>query len=266
MIVTLRFGGGNAAVIQGPDANTVTTDADGYTHAKEGFVFSNCYLTAGPATYQSITLSTASGASLLYTPSAPSANMFNGNFYMGRASSGWSRIVYLNTYFDANVNAAGWKSIPSGLVAPTYYLLGEHNSTGPGSLGTRATFGTVLSDAIAAKYAEQAFLGDVSFIDANYIATLGTPPPAPVATTTQSSGSVTTQTSTPVAVATLLVAPVGYQGVPDFNTLTDALNSIPSDGARRVISVAPGTYTEQVRVKVLNLTIRALAGQGTVKV
>ncbi|KAJ3150444.1 hypothetical protein HDU86_006616 [Geranomyces michiganensis] len=78
--------------------------------AKDGFVFNDYIVTGGPAPYQWITVSTASGASLLYTPTTPSANMFNANLYLGRASSGYSRIIYLNSYLDANVAAAGWKS------------------------------------------------------------------------------------------------------------------------------------------------------------
>ncbi|MCJ1309857.1 hypothetical protein MMC25_003518 [Agyrium rufum] len=222
-----------------------------------GYVFNDCYITY-TSTY---------GSTL-------------GLSYLARPYSNFSIAVYTNSYLDANINPAGWSVWQTNNPQTNGVTFAEYNNTGPGSLGQRASFGTKLDAAGAAKYSLASWIGDTSFIDMDQY---NLPPSWTVPSTTSPSSStitsVSSSTSTAVSSITVggsLTSSTASASVPtstaihpasgsippagavlvsqnstiaeSFDSLSAALASLPSDGSAQTIFIYPGSYVEQFNV------------------
>jgi pectin methylesterase-like acyl-CoA thioesterase len=202
-----------------------------------GYVFDSCYVT--------------------YTASYGSSF---GLSYLGRPYSNYSTAIYMNSYIDKHINAAGWNVWSTSNPQTSDVTFGEYNNTGPGSwqAGTaRASFATNLTAAQASAYTLANWIGDTSWIDMtayNYAPSVSWPATASTTTlsgTSTSSGATATASvnahpesgSEPPAYA-VIVATDGRTG--SFANLTAALAFLPSDSTNQTIFMYPGTYTEQV--------------------
>lgn len=77
-----------------------------------------------------------------------------GKLWFGRPWRDYSRVIFLNTRIDANLEPAGWREWTPGTtarLANAFYA--EHGSTGPGSrVGPREPYALTLSDAEAERW------------------------------------------------------------------------------------------------------------------
>ncbi|OIW24521.1 pectin lyase-like protein [Coniochaeta ligniaria NRRL 30616] len=202
-----------------------------------GYVFDSCYVT--------------------YTNSYGSSF---GLSYLGRPYNNYSTAIYMNSYIDKHINAAGWKVWSTSNPQTSNVNFGEYNNTGPGSwqAGTaRASFATSLTDAQASAYTLTNWIGDTTWIDMtaynyapsfNWTATASATSPS---TTSISSGSTATasvnahpDSGTEPPQYAVIVSTDGRNG--SFTNLTAAMASLPSDSTNQTIFMYAGTYTEQV--------------------
>lgn len=202
-----------------------------------GYVFDSCYVT--------------------YTASYGSSF---GLSYLGRPYNNYSTAIYMNSYIDKHINAAGWNVWSTTNPQTSNVNFGEYNNTGPGSwqAGTaRASFAANLTDAQASSYALANWIGDTTWIDMtayNYAPSFSWPATASTtapSNTSTSSGATATasvnahpESGTEPPQYAVIVSTDGRNG--SFTNLTAALASLPSDSTNQTIFIYPGTYTEQV--------------------
>ncbi|KAH6685445.1 pectin lyase fold/virulence factor [Plectosphaerella plurivora] len=174
-----------------------------------------------------------------------------GNTFLGRPWSQYAITVYLNSFLDKHISPAGWSVWQSSNPQTANVLFGEYNNVGPGNWSdSRASFATKLTEAQAAQYSFENFIGG-SWIDTEAFgytpsysltgpdaSSEPTVPTTPVVLTHPSSGTV------PPAGAVLVAADGSISGA--FTSLTAALASLPSDSTSQIIFIYPGTYNEQV--------------------
>lgn len=208
-----------------------------------GYVFDTCYIT-GTSTYGSTT----------------------GLSYLGRPYSNFSIAVYMNSYIDSQINAAGWSVWQTSNPQTNGVMFGEYNNSGPGSWQAttqRASFATNLTQAQAQSYTLSTWIGDTSWLDTTAYDYVPSYPLSGPSTT--SSGSTTTSSSTPTTsgvtttatinahpdsgtvppAGAVLVSPNGEVNG-SYSNLTQALASLPSDSTNQTIFIYSGTYTEQI--------------------
>jgi hypothetical protein len=92
----------------------------------------------------------------------------SGTTFLGRPYSQFSIAVYMNSYIDSHINAAGWSVWQTSNPQTSGVLFGEFNNSGPGAwrAGTqRASFATNLTEAQADKYGLAAWIGDNTWLD-----------------------------------------------------------------------------------------------------
>ncbi|KAJ6016630.1 Pectinesterase catalytic [Penicillium sp. IBT 35674x] len=207
-----------------------------------------------------------------------------GKSYLGRASTAYSLVIYMNSFLDKQISAVGWSSEGEGAYDVTF---GEYNNSGPGSpLDDRASFAKALTKSEAESYTLTSWIGDTSWLDMTaygYVpsydlssGTDGASPTAPdSATGTSAAKPSATDGASPTDVSGADTATgsstspsgTGTAGHPDsgtkpptgavlvsvlgtidnsFSSLTDALKSLPSDDSVQVIFIYAGTYHEQV--------------------
>ncbi|CAL5867026.1 uncharacterized protein PFLUO_LOCUS1238 [Penicillium psychrofluorescens] len=91
----------------------------------------------------------------------------SGSYYLGRPLSDFSRVVFQDTYMSEVVNSAGWSEWTKAKPNTQDVDFGEYDNSGPGSLGSRASFSKKLSSALA--------VGDIindgyqSWVDVSYL-------------------------------------------------------------------------------------------------
>ncbi|KAJ6088200.1 pectinesterase family protein [Penicillium sp. IBT 16267x] len=182
-----------------------------------------------------------------------------GKTYLGRPSTAYSLVIYMNSFLDKQISAVGWSSEGEETDDVTF---GEYNNSGPGSSGDdRALFAKTLTASEANSYTLTNWIGDTSWLDVtayNYVpsydlssgtdgASLAGGTDLATGTSTTSSSGIGTAghpgsgTKPPAGVL------VSVSGVIEnsYSSLTDALNSLPSDGYVQVIFIYGGTYHEQ---------------------
>ncbi|KAH7031705.1 pectin lyase fold/virulence factor [Microdochium trichocladiopsis] len=174
-----------------------------------------------------------------------------GNTFLGRPWSQYAITVYMNSFLDKHISPAGWSVWQTSNPQTANVLFGEYNNIGPGNwTGFRASFATQLTEAQAAQYSLENFIGSTSWIDAEAFAytpsySLTGPPNTPD-TSTPANPVLTHPTSgtEPPSGAVLVAADGSISGA--FTSLTAALASLPYDASNQVIFMYPGTYNEQV--------------------
>ncbi|PYH82409.1 pectin lyase-like protein [Aspergillus uvarum CBS 121591] len=200
--------------------------------ASGGYVFDTCYVT--------------------YTSTYGSAY---GESYLGRPYSEYSIAVYMNSYLDKHINAAGWEQWSTSSPNTAYVTFGEYNNSGPGAWSTsRVSFATNLTATQAASYSLSSWVGDTTWLDMtayNYVPSYSLTGPS--ATTSTNTSTTSTATATWAHPTSGTVPPAGAVLVsPDgavngsYSSLTDALASLPDDSSTQIIFMYAGSYNEQV--------------------
>ncbi|GKT45889.1 putative pentatricopeptide repeat-containing protein [Colletotrichum spaethianum] len=179
---------------------------------------------------------------------------FGSNFgttFLGRPWSQYAVIVYMNSFLDKHISPAGWSVWQPSNPQTSNVLFGEYNNVGGGNwTDARASFATDLTDAQAAQYSLENFIGNTGWIDAKayaYTPSYNLTALASASDTTVPTSPVLTHPtsgSEPPAGAVLVAADGSIPGA--FTNLTAALASLPSDTSSQVIFMYPGTYNEQV--------------------
>ncbi|KAK6220113.1 pectinesterase [Colletotrichum tabaci] len=174
-----------------------------------------------------------------------------GTTFLGRPWSQYAITVYMNSFLDKHIAPAGWSVWQQSNPQTSNILFGEYNNVGDGNwTDGRAAFATKLTDAQAAQYSLENFIGNTGWIDAKAYAytpsyNLTGPARVPDTTTPTSPALIHPASGTEPPVGAVLVAADG--SVPGaFTSLTAALASLPSDTSSQVIFMYPGTYDEQV--------------------
>ncbi|EAW13704.1 putative pectin methylesterase [Aspergillus clavatus NRRL 1] len=227
--------------------------------------FHQCYLaTNTPGTSiaaQSRSSSTAAGGYVFDSCYLTYTNSYGTTFgrtYLGRPYSEFSIAVYLNSYLDKHINAAGWDIWSTSSPNTGHVTFGEYGNSGPGAWSSgRATFATSLTAEQAAQYSLSSWIGDTSWLDMEaYNSVPSYPLTGPSAT-----NSTSPATSTPTATATATwghptsgtTPPVGALLVSQdesitgsYRNLTAALAALPNDASTQIIFMYPGSYNEQV--------------------
>lgn len=96
----------------------------------------------GPFAAQDVDLFVVSSSKV--TASTTANSSLNGKVFLGRPWTQWARVVYLNTYMDVVVNSAGWEIWSNSTPNTDGVFFAEFNNSGPGSIGPRASFATIL--------------------------------------------------------------------------------------------------------------------------
>ncbi|XDG04539.1 hypothetical protein ABKA04_004154 [Annulohypoxylon sp. FPYF3050] len=167
---------------------------------------------------------------------------------LGRPWSQYAIAVYMNSYIDQHISAAGWTTWSSSDPRTGNIVFGEYNNTGPGSSTTsRASFATQLTESQASAYSLESFVGSTSWLDTvayNYVPSYSLVSTSSPTTTTTTNSTHPTSGTEPPSGAVLVSADGSVSG--SYTSLTDALASLPSDSTSQVIFMYPGTYNEQV--------------------
>ncbi|CAK7219936.1 hypothetical protein SEUCBS140593_004063 [Sporothrix eucalyptigena] len=225
--IATNTGGGSAITAQ----NRPTTAWAG------GFVFDTCRVT--------------------YTSTYSTSQL--GTTYLGRPWSQYAIVVYMNSYLDQHINAAGWEQWSTSSPNTAGVLFGEFNNSGPSSWTAstaRASFATNLTASQAESYSLNTFLGDTSsWLDQtayDYVPsyalgasdTSASTEPSASASATAAVWAHPTSGTTPPAGAVLVSTDGAVEG--SYSNLTAALASLPSDTSTQIIFMYPGYYVEQV--------------------
>lgn len=167
---------------------------------------------------------------------------------LGRPWSQYAVAVYMNSYLDQHISAAGWTTWSSSDPRTGNIVFGEYNNTGPGSsITSRASFATQLTESQASAYSLESFVGSTSWLDTvayNYVPSYSLVSTSSPTTTTTTNSTHPTSGTEPPSGAVLVSADGSVSG--SYTSLTDALASLPSDSTSQVIFMYPGTYNEQV--------------------
>ncbi|GJC86637.1 pectinesterase [Colletotrichum liriopes] len=179
---------------------------------------------------------------------------FGSNFgttFLGRPWSQYAVIVYMNSFLDKHISAAGWSVWQTKNPQTSNVLFGEYNNVGAGNwTDARASFATNLTGAQAAQYSLENFVGNTDWIDAKayaYTPSYNLTGPARVPDISPPISPVLAHPASgnePPAEAVLVAANGSIPGA--FASLTAALATLPSDTSSQVIFIYPGTYNEQV--------------------
>lgn len=197
------------------------------------------------------------------------SSTYGNNFglsYLGRPYSQFSIAVYMNSYIDKHISAAGWAVWQTNNPQTSGVTFGEYNNTGPGSWSDttqRASFATKLTASQAAKYELAAWIGSTAWLDMDAYnaipsysltgptATSPSPSPSPSANGTVS-GPTTTATinahpdsGTLPPLGAVIVSKDGSNNAA-YTNITAALASLPQDKTNQTIFIYPGTYNEQI--------------------
>ncbi|RAK77715.1 putative pectin methylesterase [Aspergillus fijiensis CBS 313.89] len=199
--------------------------------ASGGYVFDTCYVT--------------------YTSTYGSTY---GKSYLGRPYSEYSIAVYMNSYLDKHINAAGWEQWSTSSPNTAYVTFGEYNNSGPGAWSSsRVSFATNLTATQAASYSLSSWVGDTTWLDMtayNYVPSYSLTGPSTATSTNTSTSTATATWAHPTSgtvppAGAVLVSPSGAVNG-SYSNLTDALASLPDDSSTQIIFMYAGSYNEQV--------------------
>lgn len=205
--------------------------------------------------------------SSVITYSATYGNNF-GLSFLGRPYSQFSVAVYMNSYIDKHISAAGWAVWQTNNPQTSGVTFGEYNNTGPGSwLETtqRASFATKLTASQAAKYELAAWIGGTEWLDMDAYNAIpsysltgptatspspsSSPPPSANGTvagpTTTATVNAHPDSGTVPPLSAVIVSKDGSNNAA-YTNITAALASLPQDKTNQTIFIYPGTYNEQI--------------------
>jgi pectinesterase len=80
---------------------------------------------------------------------ADGADVPSGSMYLGRPWGDYARVAFQNTELSDIINSAGWSIWNVGDERTDHVSFGEYDNTGDGSVGTRASFSSQLSEPVA---------------------------------------------------------------------------------------------------------------------
>jgi pectin methylesterase-like acyl-CoA thioesterase len=175
--------------------------------------------------------------------------------YLGRPLSEYSLVIYRSSYLDKHINPAGWTVWSKASPRTDHVTFAEYKNSGPGSWNSkRAAFATQLTEEEAEAYTLSSWIGDTSWID---MATYNLMPSYDLPNPTESDTAIPTESSSPAPSLghpeTGKTPPPGAISVSvsgsvsdTFESLTDALASLPEDDSTQVIFMYAGSYEEQV--------------------
>lgn len=135
------------------DQSTIAVKADG------GSITANGRPSEDDDSYYVINDSTIEAAS--------GVSITAGSFYLGRPWSEYARVCFQECSLSEVINSAGWKVWSTSTPNTDYVTFEEYDNTGTGASGTRASFSTKLSSALA--------IGDIlgsdytSWVDTTYL-------------------------------------------------------------------------------------------------
>ncbi|KAK4166391.1 putative pectinesterase [Cladorrhinum sp. PSN259] len=96
-------------------------------------------------------------------------NVANGAYYLGRPWREYARVVFQNSNLSSVINSAGWRIWNSGDERTSNVYFGEYANSGAGASGTRASFATKMSKAVAIDAVLGSGYASAAFYDASYM-------------------------------------------------------------------------------------------------
>jgi pectinesterase len=100
---------------------------------------------------------------------APGKSVTSGVYYLGRPWGDYARVAFQSSSMSNVINSAGWHIWNTGDERTDHVSFGEYANSGAGASGSRATFATKLSSALAignilgSSYASQYYV-DTSYL------------------------------------------------------------------------------------------------------
>ncbi|KAM0553030.1 hypothetical protein ACHAPJ_007575 [Fusarium lateritium] len=177
-----------------------------------------------------------------------------GSTSLGRPWSQYAVVVYMNSFLDKHISAAGWSAWSTSSPQTSDVLFGEFNNVGPGNwTSSRASFATKLTESQAASYSLGSFIGSPSWLDMKAYNLVPSYKIADTTATSTDPDTPSTEVSFPSHPSDgtnppkgAVLVSVGGEKTDSYSSLTDALKSLPKDSTSQVIFIYPGTYEEQV--------------------
>lgn len=100
---------------------------------------------------------------------APGSGTFS-SVSLGRPWNNFSRVAYVDCYFDSMISPAGWSQWSKSSPQTDGVTYGEYHNTGPGSSTcNRASFSQQLSDTDVVQFQLESFFASIAFIDFRYV-------------------------------------------------------------------------------------------------
>ncbi|CAI7570027.1 unnamed protein product [Penicillium glandicola] len=175
---------------------------------------------------------------------------------LGRPWNQYARVVYIDSYLDSCVEAAGWEQWSKSSPQTSDVIFGEYGNYGSGS-GTsmRATFASQLTDADVAQFELANFFSTTSWIDFTHVD--GTPF-VPGTTTTVSSAVMASTTASTAISSTTVSVPI--------STVTATVDVFSTSTTGAFVTVTPTDKTSTVKSTVtLTLTPEGVTKTTTLK-
>ncbi|KAJ4267256.1 hypothetical protein NW762_003360 [Fusarium torreyae] len=177
-----------------------------------------------------------------------------GSTSLGRPWSQYAVVVYMNSFLDKHISAAGWSAWSTSSPQTSDVLFGEFNNVGPGNwTSSRASFATKLTESQASSYSLGSFIGSPSWLDMKAYNLVPSYKIADTTATSTDPDTPSTEVSFPSHPSDgtkppkgAVLVSVGGEKTDSYSSLTDALKSLPKDSTSQVIFIYPGTYEEQV--------------------
>ncbi|KAJ5757281.1 Pectinesterase catalytic [Penicillium nucicola] len=177
--------------------------------------------------------------------------------YLGRPLSEFGLVVFRGSYLDKQINPTGWSVWSEESPRTDHVTFGEFNNSGPGRWNEkRVAFATQLTAEEAEAYTVSNWIGDTSWLDMaaySLIPSYNLGGPSPTGADTAVSSGTSTSTSHLSHPKTAQTPPEGAVSVSvdgsvegTFESLTDALASLPGDSSPQVIFMYAGSYEELV--------------------
>ncbi|KAH7084586.1 pectin lyase fold/virulence factor [Paraphoma chrysanthemicola] len=138
----------DSTIAPNEDGISITASKRATNTTSAGFVFDQCTLKPAPGT-------------------GPFTNVG-----LGRPWNSFSRVAYVNCYFDSMISAVGWNPWSKSSPQTSGVQYGEYHNYGPGAgVCGRASFSQQLSDTDVVQYQLGNFFGSTSFIDFRHVDT-----------------------------------------------------------------------------------------------
>ncbi|KAK4547373.1 hypothetical protein LTR36_001029 [Oleoguttula mirabilis] len=100
---------------------------------------------------------------------ASGATVPSGAFYLGRPWEDYARVAFQLTSMTDVINSAGWSEWSTSTSNTEDVTFAEYDNSGAGSKGTRASFATKLSEAIAIKSILGSSYESATYVDTSYL-------------------------------------------------------------------------------------------------
>ncbi|KAJ5669749.1 hypothetical protein N7462_010819 [Penicillium macrosclerotiorum] len=173
-----------------------------------------------------------------YGSSSRLVSRLDGQTYLGRPVTEYSRVVYMHSFLDKHINPLGWTAGPPGSPSTDHVLFGEYENTGQGSsLQDRALFAANMTHSEAQAYSLSRWIGNTAWLDMNAynsppsfdLTGASGRPPLPGSNSTPTVTSMTSYTTTTSAgVASTVISTITVEVLPDPVTKTTTTKSTTS--------------------------------------